>query len=31
MYTFFILFDSKENKKAGSWLTDEDLGMDEGN
>ncbi len=31
MYTFFNLSDSKENQKAGSWLTDEELGMEEGN
>ncbi len=31
MYTFFNLSDSKENQKAGSWLTEEELGMEEGN
>ncbi len=31
MYTYFNQSDSKENQKAGSWLTEEDLGMEECN
>ncbi len=31
MYTYLNQSDSKENQKVGSWLTEEDLGMEECN